>query len=276
VQVRSWNLSSLWRIPVEGQSLWLKVVPPFFAHEGTILAALAGGPVPAILGHEGPRILMPEIPGEDLYEARGAALQAMIDLLTALQRQWIGRTDALLAMGLSDWRAPALALAIDQVVARNLQDLTVDDRATMSRLVSGLGGRFAAIGACGIPDTLAHGDAHRGNFRGDGRRLTLLDWGDCGVGHPLLDQPAFLERIDDGDVEACRRHWRELWRAAIPGSDPDRAAQLLAPIAAARQAVVFQGFLDRIEPSEHPYHRADPAERLARAAALFTAEGRGA
>src|SRR5882672_4165965 len=33
VQVRTWNLSSLWRIPVAGQTVWLKVVPPFFAHE---------------------------------------------------------------------------------------------------------------------------------------------------------------------------------------------------------------------------------------------------
>jgi hypothetical protein len=36
--------------------------------------------------------------------------------------------------------------------------------------------------------------------------------------------------------------------------------------------VVFQGFLDRIEPSEHPYHRDDPAERLRRAAELVEAE----
>jgi len=31
-QVRSWNLSSLWRLPVEDQTAWLKCVPPFFAH----------------------------------------------------------------------------------------------------------------------------------------------------------------------------------------------------------------------------------------------------
>jgi hypothetical protein len=33
--------------------------------------------------------------------------------------------------------------------------------------------------------------------------------------------------------------------------------------------VIYQGFLDRIEPSEHPYHRGDPALWLSRAAALF-------
>ena len=33
-------------------------------------------------------------------------------------------------------------------------------------------------------------------------------------------------------------------------------------------AAVYQRFLDNIEPSEHPYHRADPAEWLRRTAAL--------
>ena len=62
VQIRSWNLSSIWRIPVEGQGTWLKVVPPFFAHEGRLLERLAGGPVPRLLGQEGGRVLLAEIP----------------------------------------------------------------------------------------------------------------------------------------------------------------------------------------------------------------------
>jgi hypothetical protein len=37
----------------------------------------------------------------------------------------------------------------------------------------------------------------------------LLDWGDSGVGHPLLDQAAFLDRIPAGDVEPVRVHWNE-------------------------------------------------------------------
>ena len=47
---------------------------------------------------------------------------------------------------------------------------------------------------------------------------------------------------------------------------------LLAPVAAARQAVIYRKFLDNIEPSEHPYHRADPARWLTRTAALVRAE----
>ena len=41
---------------------------------------------------------------------------------------------------------------------------------------------------------------------------------------------------------------------------------LLAPLAAARQAVIYQCFLDRIEPSERPYHQGDPVLWLRNAA----------
>lgn len=269
-QIRSWNLSSLWRIPVEGRTVWLKAVPPFFAHEGRLLERLAGGPVPRLLGQAEGRLLLAEIPGEDLYEADRPLLLRMVDLLAGLQRGWQGRAAELLALGLPDWRAPALAVAIAAVVERAADALPAADRAVLAGFVSGLPGRFADIATCGLDDTLVHGDFHPGNLRGDGDTVTLLDWGDSGVGHPLLDQPAFLTRVPADAVDPIQRHWQDLWRAAVPGSDPDRAAALLAPIAAARQAVIYQGFLDRIEPAEQVYHRPDPAEWLARTVAILS------
>jgi aminoglycoside phosphotransferase (APT) family kinase protein len=114
-----------------------------------------------------------------------------------------------------------------------------------------------------------HGDFHPGNFRGDATTLVLLDWGDCGVGHPLLDEPAFLDRVPADAVETVRRRWHADWTGARPGSDPGRASQLLRPVAAARQALIYQKFLDGIEPSERPYHAADPAHWLRHTAELF-------
>jgi hypothetical protein len=48
---------------------------------------------------------------------------------------------------------------------------------------------------------------------------------------------------------------------------------LLAPVAAARQAVIYRKFLDNIEPSEWPYHRGDPALWLRETAAIVRREG---
>jgi hypothetical protein len=272
-QVRTWNLSSLWRLPVRGGNAWLKVVPPFFEHEGAMLERLAGGPVPRLLGRDGARILMPEIPGEDLYDAELPLLSPMVKLLVELQEAWIGRTDGLLAVRLPDWRASPLIEAIADVVDRTAAELSADDRTTLGRFVGSLAERFGALAAFGLPDTLVHGDFHPGNVRGDASELVLLDWGDCGIGHPLLDQSAFLDRIPSPAVEPIRTLWEREWLARVPDSQPAKAGRLIAPIAAARQAVIYRKFLDNIEPSEHPYHARDPADWLRRTAEIVGQEG---
>ncbi len=267
-QVRTWNLSSLWRLPVEGQTAWLKCVPTFFAHEGRILELLQGGPVPTLIAHDAQRLLLAEIPGDDLWDAPTPRLMEMIALLVNLQREWLERIDELLALGLPDWRAPTLAPAIERLVERVGPQLTTDDQVTLDTFLNDLADRFAQVAACGLPDTLVHGDFHPGNFRGDDTSLVLLDWGDCGVGHPLLDEPAFLDRVPTDAVGTARRHWHAAWTSGIHGSDPDRASQLLRPVAAARQALIYQKFLDGIEPSERVYHAADPGNWLRRTAEL--------
>ena len=275
-QVRTWNLSSLWRLETAGGAAWLKVVPPFFAHEGALLDALADGPVavPRLLGRDGPRSLLDEVPGDDRYDAPLAERLAMVDGLVRLQSAWSTRTDELLGLGLPDWRGPALSRAIAALVEREGDGLDDRDRATLGAFIADLPARFAAVAACGLPDTLVHGDFHPGNVRGDGTTFTLLDWGDAGVGHPLLDQPAFLRDLPDpADVAIVRARWTDAWRSVVPDSDPERAAALLEPVAAARQAVIYRRFLDGIEATEQPYHRADVPDWLRRTAAILETEG---
>ncbi len=193
----------------------------------------------------------------------------MLTMFVGLQADWDLRTDALLAMGLPDFRGPTLTLAIKDVLARTAPELTPEACQRLEDFAQSLPRRFAALAACGIPDTLVHGDFHPGNFRGQGNALTLLDWGDSGVGHPLLDQPAFLERAPDSEKEDVKNHWNNQCLSAWPGSNPARAAELLAPVAAARQAVIYRRFLDNIEPDEQIYHRADPARWLRRTADIL-------
>ena len=267
-QVRTWNLSSMWRLPIEGSAAWLKVVPPFFAHESRVLAVLDRAVVPRLIAGAGPRILIDEIPGTDQYGTSGAPLVTMVRLLVGLQVEWMGRVDELLALGLPDWRPePLMARAVD-AVARTAPELDADVLRRLDRLLEELPRRCEDVASCGLPTTLVHGDFHRGNVRGTDDRLVLLDWGDSGIGHPLFDQTAFLEYLPDVERPALMREWTRLWLAAIPDSDPERAALLLGPVAALRQAVIYRGFLDAIEPDERIYHALDPADWLTRAAEL--------
>jgi hypothetical protein len=166
-QVRTWNLSSLWRVPVEGQTIWLKVVPHFFAHEGALLALMADARVPVLLGRDGGRMLLDEIAGEDLYAAELPLLLEMVNRLVELQRRWSDCVPELLAIGLPDWRAPALGAAITDVIERTRDEIPAEDRAALAEFVRRLPGRFDDVDTCGLRDTLVHGDFHPGNFRGD-------------------------------------------------------------------------------------------------------------
>lgn len=271
-QIRTWNLSSLWRLQANRTTVWLKAVPPFFAHEGPLLARLQGSAVPRLVARGDARVLLEDIDGEDLYDAPLDVMLRMVTTLVDLQASWIGRIDELTAIGLPDWRPMALGSAIRDTVQRVESQLSAHDVATLHSFLGSLDARFAELGGAGLPETLVHGDFHPGNFRGADDRLVLLDWGDSGVGHPLLDAAAFLERVQPEAVGAITAHWAQAWRAAVPGADPELAYRLLRPVAAARQAVIYQKFMDAIEPSEHPYHRNDPALWLAWTAEIARAE----
>ena len=259
-QVRSWNLSSIWRLPTADGPVWLKCVPPFFAHEPTVLRALAGsGRVPSLLAADGHRMLLADLPGRDGYDATDAERRAIADVLVALQADTATRLGELPG-AVPDWRRAPLRAMVAAVVARHRPH---SER--LAALVEGWDDRFDAVDACGLPDVLFHGDAHPGNARIGVEPPIIFDWGDSGLGHPLLDLAGFADAAGDADL---RRHWLDRWAAAAPPSDPGRAWALLQPIAVVRGAVVFQRFLDNIEPSERVYHAGDvepfldAAERL--------------
>jgi aminoglycoside phosphotransferase (APT) family kinase protein len=278
-QQRTWNLSSIWRIPTQNEPAWLKVVPLFFAHEGLVISTIAkmhsadhsrSWATPVLLGHDGARILMAEIPGSARHEAPLAERTRMIDELVSLQRSLHhDAIDTLLKAGVPDWRAPALMRALTELIESSAGNVNSEDDGVLTEFARSLPDRFEEIEHCGLPDGLVHGDFHAGNVVGDGESLAIIDWGDSGIGHPLLDQPAFLSSSQSSDVAALQEHWSNAWRQAVPGCQPERAAALLAPVAAARQALIYQTFLDAIEATERRYHEADVLRWLHRAANLL-------
>jgi Phosphotransferase enzyme family len=266
--MRTWNLSSIWTIPTHAGRVWLKSVPPFFAHEGAIIEWLGEPALPPLLGSSPGRVLMADIVGDDQYDASLATLERAIATLVAIQARVNSEVEELREIGLADWRWPALRPRIDDVADRHRHELDPAQQRALDRLIGTLDARCADIDACGLPMTLVHGDFHPGNLRGDDNDLFILDWGDCGVGHPLFDVAAMVQGLDAEPRAAVMTAWTRAWFQYRPGSDPGRAAALLEPVAALRQAVIYRGFLDGIEPSERCFHASDPAIWLRRAVDL--------
>jgi phosphotransferase family enzyme len=264
-QIKTWNLSSIWRLPTVDGDTWLKAVPPFFAHEGAIIGAIGPPFVPVLLGTEPGRALLGDVPGENRFGAPLDLMLEMVAFLVKLQTTWMDRVPELFSLGLPDWRADQLGPALAHLVSRCGNEIGLEERRALDRLISGLDDRWTEIDACGLPPTLVHGDFHPGNFRGEAGSLVLMDWGDSFIGNPLFDMTGMLARAGDSE-QRVRQEWVQAWAEAVPGSDPAQAAELLAPVAMLRNALVYRSFLDQIEASEHPYHAADVPKWLAAAA----------
>ena len=264
VQVKTWNLSTLWRLPTERGNVWLKVVPDFFAHEGAIMSLIGPPVTPALYAAEPGRILMAEVAGDN-HETTGPALAPMVDILTGIQSDWIGRTDELLALGLPDRRLAAMRPRIEKVVAAHLGEIPPGDRADLCALVETLDGRIRAIADFGVPDTLTHGDFHPGNVQGPVGGYVVVDWGDSCVSHPMSDELAFTRRLGAEDRATAAARFSSAWRERVPGCEPDRAAALLRPMLPLIAAVMYADFVEQIEPDERIYHADDVPDMLAAA-----------
>jgi aminoglycoside phosphotransferase (APT) family kinase protein len=140
----------------------------------------------------------------------------------------------------------------------------------LRELIEGLPERLAEAAACGLPDTLVHGDLHPGNVRSlspvpaaGGELRVIMDWGDASVGSPVFDILRLTGDLDEPSplIEA----WVRRWLLTVPGSDPGRAIELLAPVEELRAAAAYANFLANIEPAEWPYHAADVPDRLGNA-----------
>jgi hypothetical protein len=267
-QVKTWNLSSIWRLPTTAGDTWLKVVPPFFAHEALIMSFLEADCVPQLIGGEPGRVLMTHINGTDGYSATGPALVEMMDLLIKLQLSCLSKVPELLSLGLPDRRLRSIWPRFAQVVDDQCCSLSTTDLRQLDQLLQQMDTRLADLESCGVPDTLVHGDFHPGNVRGAPGRHVILDWGDSAVGHPLTDELAFARPLTDEDRQRVAPAWSAAWRRAVPGCCPDRAQALLQPVMPLLAATIYADFCAAIEPDELIYHARDIPIALKDAAAL--------
>jgi Phosphotransferase enzyme family len=268
-QVRTWNLSSIWRIPTEsGRPAWLKLAPTFYDHEGPLLELLARAlpgrevAIPVVLASAKGRLLLDDIPGTDQHGADADVMADAIAELVALQQAMAGRLADLQALGLPDRRLHAAAAEVPALLDRWRGALAPQEIEVLEDLVKALPERYALTAAAGLPDTLLHGDFYQGNVRGEPGRFRILDWGDAAIGHPVIDIIRLRAFVSADQRDEVVRLWATAWRAAIPGCEPEVALAPFAPVVEFLDGLTYQAFLDNIEPDERVYHALDPLTSL--------------
>ncbi|QZY28914.1 aminoglycoside phosphotransferase family protein [Nocardioides coralli] len=254
--VRTWSLSTVLRIPTSDGELWFKAPCDLFRAEGAIHRAIGRHfpddvPVLVAVDEERGWLLMEEMGGAtEGSRAEGAG--------PALATRWAEVQIASLRM-LDDLRAAGGLVRDAEVMVRDfrtvldaatdLPGLAPDELVAILDVADEAAAMVRELWACGIPDTLAHGDLHVGNVAWDGTALRVYDLTDACISHPFLDG-CHLALFDDRhppDHELIDAFVAP-WRAAFPHARVDDAIRL-APVA----DLVFQAdTFDRIRRATEP------------------------
>jgi hypothetical protein len=273
VQVKSWNLSCLFRLPTTAGRVWVKCTPPFLGREALAAGYVAEHDpdlVPTVLAAtaDGGCTLLADVPGRDCWDADAETVGEVLPRYVAVQAALAGHP----LPGLPDRRVSTLATRAERLLAPDVTgELDAPERQALARLIAELPDRAAAIAATGLPETLVHGDFHPGNWRSDGHRVVVFDWCEGRRAHPAYDVVRLAEWIPARLAVLAAERWAAEWRAAVPGCDPDRAIELVRPVQNLEAAIIYQGFLDGIEPDERRYHEGDPVDQIREALAHWRA-----
>ncbi|GAA0688959.1 hypothetical protein GCM10010193_48860 [Kitasatospora atroaurantiaca] len=263
-QVKTWNLSGLYRIPTGGGPVWLKTTPRFGACEAQVIelfGSVDATLVPTVLAADtaGRRVLLDHVPGQDCWGVPEDSMLSAVGRLVAAQAALAGQSPA----GLPDRTPQALIGGVRALLAGEaVQELSADELARVRRLAEELPGMVKELAACGLPETVVHGDFHPGNWRSDGRDTVVVDFSDSYLGHPAFDGLRPRAFLSADRWEQVREVWTQAWSAQLPGADPGRALEIAEPLMHLAYAVRYQEFLDNIEASERIYHEGDPASEL--------------
>jgi len=209
-QVRSWERSSILRVLSDDRSdLYLKTVPPMFAHEPALAAwlyQLDPDQFPAVIDHQpGCDFIMAAYTGKPLIEQPDLALwqRALADY-AALQIACVGRVDELRELGVPDRGLDWIAAHIDRLLDDDglLRDgtnpLTDEQIARVRELRPRLHAACDDLRAFNIPLSLEHGDLWTGQIivRPAGG-CVYTDWSDSAITCPLFSLPFFLAEVDN-------------------------------------------------------------------------------
>ena len=181
-QHRTWNLAGLFRLPTARGPVWLKATPHFAADEAAAIAMIGRASTRPRAGRGRGRRGTGCCSSTCPARTAGRRRNRLSPVRSA--GSWPSRPRS---PGSRPRTCPTAATSpggVGALLDDGVTELTGDERAAARRLA----GRWADLDACGLPDTLVHGDFHPGNWRGDaatgGPRLRRRAPGQSGARRP--------------------------------------------------------------------------------------------
>jgi len=256
-QVKHWSISSVLRVRTDGPDLYFKVSArlPLFVAEEAVTSSLAErfpGYVPAPVAVDAKRgwMLLPELGGLLDWEPPLELHQELFRRYAELQQRSVDVTAELLADGCLDRRLDVLEAQIDPLLAdpEATRRLTPDEAAELARLAPELKAACRQLDACGLPNTLVHGDLHPGNVARLDGELAYFDWTDACIAHPFIDLHSLQWEKDETRRAALLEAYLGAWAGVAPLERLREAAALASVVTPLHHAVSYRHIVAALEP----------------------------
>lgn len=277
-QVKQWAISSALRVVTGDGIYYFKVSAPLplFVNEAVVVPSLSRilpdfVEAPVAVDTERGWILVPDLGETDTeQDPNPGRLATFYRSAARLHTESIPSVDELLAVGCHDRRPEKLPehaealLADDRIMGR----LDPSDREILKS--ADLAGQCERLSSMGVPSSLVHGDLHPGNAVFNRDRLSVFDWSDACVSHPLFDLQ-FLDQLEDPQRSALEASYLQEWSQVC---EPDlmRAAAAAARVPRAiHHAVSYRAIANGVETAARD--ELDLADRFLGLAAALIRKG---
>jgi Phosphotransferase enzyme family len=245
-QVRTWAISSVYRVETTEGTLYFKALPDLLGHEPRLTQyMLRQFPqnVPDVIAIEANEhwMLTKEMGGPE-PESR-ADWELVLRTLIRIQNHCKQNHSELLKFGVNDRPLAKLPELLEPVSAelkqagkRAFYEVDQGEAEVLARRLRALPDLCARLAQCGIPDTLIHGDLWGPNVimrdQFSGKSPIIFDWTDAAFSHPFFDIFCLLwaER-NDAKRRAAREVHINVWSDFYPRQTVIRALELAEQIA---------------------------------------------
>ncbi|MFS8104985.1 phosphotransferase [Lentzea alba] len=93
VQIRTWNLSTIHKLPTANGPVWLKAIPPFFTDEAAVIKMVAQHDptlVPDVIAAAPQRVLLADAPGDKCWPLKPEYVELIVPRWVAVQNALAG------------------------------------------------------------------------------------------------------------------------------------------------------------------------------------------
>jgi len=269
-QLRAWGLSCAMRVATAGGDVYFKATPPFMAHEGRVMQAVAERypallPPPLAVDAQRGWLLMPDYGDAMLHESTDIARwETALRLFARMQVEQAAHTPNWLAIGCPDRGLGRMVELIDPLIMSSTRlldgksyGLSADEIDRLRALPMRLKLMCARLAQYALPQTLVHGDLG-GNILMNNGGYVFFDWTDACISHPFFDMAtisgAYFDesalKLDASADDRLRDAYLEAWATHEPTERLIEAFEAAKPLGALHQAMTYMWILTNIVEDE--------------------------